>query len=67
MVRRLPITARWSHKPGTVTVELPGIPFVAVVEGGGSHLSVTLTRAESERLRAGLADTLAISSDDDQQ
>jgi hypothetical protein len=67
VARRLPITVRWSHRPGIVTVELPGISFVAVVERDGSHLSVMLTRAESEQLRASLADTLSISGGDQQQ
>jgi hypothetical protein len=67
VARRLPISVRWSHRPGIITVELPGIPFVAVVEHDGSHLTLMLTRAESDQLRANLADTLNISSNDDQQ
>ncbi len=64
MARRLPISVRWSHRPGTITVELPGIPFVVVVERDGSHLTLMLTRVEGEQLRARLADTLNISAGD---
>jgi hypothetical protein len=63
---KLPITVRWSHKPGLITVELPGIPFIAVVERSGTHLTVMLTRTEGEQLRTGLADTLGISGGDQQ-
>jgi hypothetical protein len=64
---KLPITVRWSHKPGLITVELPGIPFIAVVERSGIHLTVMLTRTEGEQRRAGLTDVLAIRGDDDWQ
>jgi hypothetical protein len=63
---KLPISVRWSHRPGIVTIEMPGVACVLVVERDGSHLSVMLTRAESEQLRASLADTLNISGGDQQ-
>jgi hypothetical protein len=58
---------RWSHKPGIVAVEIPGVAYVLVVERDGSHLSLMLTSAEGEQLRARLEDTLNISSGSDDQ
>ena len=63
---KLPISVRWSHRPGIVTIEMPGVARVLVVERGGSHLTVTLTRAQSEQLDPRLADTLSISGGEQQ-
>jgi hypothetical protein len=58
---KLPIEARWRNSHNQlVRLAIPDRPFSAVVDNNGSHLEVTLTRLDAERVRASLADLLTI-------
>jgi hypothetical protein len=64
--RKLPITGRWSQtRAGMITLDFPAVPFTAIYDNGGGHVTLTLSRQQSEQCRAILFDLLAISEDSD--
>jgi hypothetical protein len=62
----IPISGRWAQtRSGMITLDLPAVPFVAIYDNGGGHISLTLTRHHAEQCRAILFDLLAIASGGD--
>jgi hypothetical protein len=49
-------------RSGTVVLDMPAVDFTAIVDGRGSHLTVSLTRHQAEQARAVLYDVLSISN-----
>ena len=63
---KLPITGRWSQtRAGTISLDFPAVPFTAIYDNGGGHVTVTLSRHQAEQCRAVLHDVLSISEGTD--
>ncbi len=67
MSRNLPVTGRWSiTRAGTISLDFPAVPFTAIYDNGGGHVTLVLTRYQAETTRAVLFDLLTISGGNDQ-
>jgi hypothetical protein len=59
---KLPVTGRWSQtRPGTIALDFPAVPFTAIYDSGGGHVSLVLSRYQAVQTRAILHDLLTIS------
>ena len=59
---KLPITGRWSQTgAGRITLDFPAVPFTAIYDNGGGHVTLTLSRHEAEQCRGILFELLSIS------
>jgi hypothetical protein len=59
---KLPITGRWAQtRPGTISLDFPAVPYTAIYDNGGGHVTLTLSRHQAEQARAVLHDLLTIS------
>ncbi len=62
----IPISGRWAQtRAGMITLDLPAVPFVAIYDDGGGHVTLTLSRHHAEQCRAILFDLLTISEGND--
>jgi hypothetical protein len=65
---KLPITGRWAQtRPGMISLDFPAVPFVAIYDDGGGHVTLALTQYQAETTRAVLFDLLTISEGNDGQ
>jgi hypothetical protein len=63
----IPVSGRWSiSRPGRIQLDIPAVDFTAIVDGGGSHLTITLTGHQAKQAHAILHDLLATSEGNDQ-
>jgi hypothetical protein len=63
---KLPITGRWAQtRPGMISLDFPAVPFVAIYDDGGGHVTLTVSRHESETVQAILCDLLRITEGND--
>jgi hypothetical protein len=58
----IPINGRWSQRwRDSIDLDFPAVPFVAIHDDGGGHVTLTLTRYQAEQTRKVLHDLLTIS------
>jgi hypothetical protein len=58
----IPIAGQWSlRRVGSIELDLPAVPFTAIYDNGGGHVSITLTQHQARQTRAILHDLLTSS------
>jgi hypothetical protein len=63
----IPVSGRWSiSRPGRVQLDIPAVDFTAIVDGRGSHLTITLTGHQAKQAHAVLHDLLTAANGGDE-